>query len=738
MQENDGTKSPIELTVGGMEDSPMTKSVVTDGQNKTLKSLAEGTYLFLQMKSEYSQITGSDAYLDYQGSDKSIKYTTTRGKVGSDNKVLFDDDLTVVRTRYWDDAHARSSMLSIWAVACNDLPYLGGTGTDLIETSNIFYNAATIANGNTTSTVPSNKPWQTSLINAKCLPWNVPHGLNSAQTETTLKNRDLLFSNNLANNPGSDGRLKFNTTTNPKGFMGGELVFYHAMSKITVKIKIGDGFTGTNDFRFPSNKNIRLSNFNIWGQFDAEAGEFKSCNTENKDVNSIYNTTGATPNVSGTEPAYVLEALVIPFSSYDSKPTKGSQFSSTGDHEMMEISIDNSNYKVSSKQLFDAIKENAQNGIAAGAAEINMEAGKNYICTFTVGKTKIKNITAQVVDWEDVTAENVTPSNARIKLQLEERGTTQNSDVAFYKAEDNKTTDGIDDNYAVYNWKSGYTNMNATYSTDHWTTSLFWQSNKDFYHFRALMPAATGITTDGSGDGDYATLTSAASYTDIRWGAPMKDDGTNETAGTFKWTYDPTTNGFDNAEHSQIYKAIGPTEDPVKLILFHMMSELTFTLSTTTGTDKVDFGDGSDAAHSTKIELTGFKSSGKLLLGNGLVKATSTAGASTVNTSLNTNSLSCTYGAVPQDLTNVVLVITTPDNNQYKVAMKNVLATSVTNNNIANPYTQDGSKWKIDYWYPGFKYNYSFTLKKTGITDLQATVVDWETVTAGDDDVKIE
>lgn len=724
----DTDKSPIELSVGGV-DGVQTRALITDQvSGKQFGPITAGTHVYMVMKSEYVALPDPYGF----GGDQTTKYSVTRGEVAASsdvatNDVIFSED----RTRYWDDAHARCSNLSIWAIACPGLDHLGGTGTSLSDNTVRF------------TTTEGLKSWQTSEIKADAIEWNVPHFSTSESyfTATSLADRDLCFSNNLVNyGSGNDRRLKFNNNTSGK-FDGGKLVFYHALSKITVNIKIGDGFTGANDFRFTeteTHKNATLQYFNIWGKFNVETGEWSTVNTGHQAITGMHNLTGTTPNITDSQkPAYQLEALVIPYLSSDSKTVKGSLIDNSDDKAVV-FTIDNNKYEVSRADLLKALQDKADNGIAGDAASVELQAGKNYVFTFTVGKTRIKNITAQVVDWETVEADNVTPSNARIKLQVEERGTAQTSDVKFYKAEDNKTTDGIDDNYAAYNWKTGYADMNATYSADHWTTSLFWHSNKDFYHFRALMPAATGITADSSGDGDYASLTSDASYTDIRWGAPMKDDGANETAGTFKWSYDPVTNGFDNTGHTQIYKAIGPTEDPVKLILFHMMSELKFTLSTTTGTDKVDFGDGSDAAHSTKIELTGFKSGGKLLLGNGLVKATSDPGTSIVSTTVNTGALSCTYGAVPQDLTDVVLVITTPDNNQYKVKLKDVVASAVSTNNIANPYTATNGKYTINRWYPGFKYNYSFTLKKTGITNLEATVVDWETVTAGDDNVTIE
>ena len=66
--------------------------------------------------------------------------------------------------------------------------------------------------------------------------------------------------------------------------------------------------------------------------------------------------------------------------------------------------------------------------------------------------------------------------------------------------------------------------------------------------------------------------------------------------------------------------------------------------------------------------------------------------------------------------------------------MANVNKTSYSNNNFADPYTGG----KVDKWYPGFKYTYTFTLRKTGVENLQATIVGWEDVSAGDDNVQIE
>lgn len=765
----DSEKTPIELSVGGVDSpNPITRAVITDGTGKTMQNFDTNTKIFMIMKSEYSALTSPYEELNYGGA-QTTKYTVSRGDVAaSSNKVTFDSN----NQRYWDDAHARSSKLNIWAYAQKGMSW-----------TKCSFGEDDGNGGYRTSTPPfetnAEIGWRTAPIYPMIFNWKASHHDGNGQSGTSVMCQDLLFSNNLVNNSstgtnigGTDARLGFNTS-NRKFPQEGEALmkFYHAMSKITIKIIEGEGFntSSTTDFQFPTGTNVKLTGFNTEGLFSIRMGGFQQINNH-AEIPSIYLKTINTSSA----PYYTLEALTVPnidefTQTYE--PAQNDNFSRfvSGKKDystdvMMEFTIDGNKYQVTSGQLYDALHVDGDPSKALvtnatvktnNGTYIPMEAGKNYVFTFTVGKTKIKNITAQVADWEDVEAENISPTNARIKLQLEERGTEQTTDVAIYKANDNKTSEGIDDNYAMYNWKTGYANLEATYSTDHWTTNYFWESSKDFYHFRALMPDETVITTDGSGDGDYATLTSGASYTDVLWGAPMLDDGDNETQGTFKWNYGPTMNGFDGldtkaANAHQIYKAIGPTEDPVKLILFHMMSDVTFNITTTTSPEtnmvelKKSNGGEPETYNYTKLDLVGFYNSGKVLLGNGLVKTTGSPSteASPVNIPITSTDFVYKYGAVPQDLTDVKLVITTPDNNQYIVDLADVFVKTITSNNLSNPYTKITSgtntgKYQLNRWYPGFKYNYTFKLTKKGITDVKATIVEWETVEAEQDPVQI-
>ena len=232
--------------------------------------------------------------------------------------------------------------------------------------------------------------------------------------------------------------------------------------------------------------------------------------------------------------------------------------------------------------------------------------------------------------------------------------------------------------------------------------------------------------------GDYVALTHGETYTDVTWGAPFKDIADNE-----KIAY-TTTHGFDGSDAHQIYPAIGATKDEIKLLLFHAMSDISFDIYTSGGADKVDLGNGTEGNRTT-LRFENLVTTGKVWLDNGLVTADATP-VSTYNCTtypspdeghLKWNN----YGAVPQALDNVVLVITTPDHNEYRVAMKDVVATSISETNVRYPAYTDN---KVNRWYPGVKYTYTFKLTKKGITDLKATILEWETITAGKDDVQIQ
>lgn len=774
-----GEKSPIELSVGVKGDlAPLTRTITTKPNDESkYRAFDASTNLYMIYKCE-----------DLSAASRATKYSKTIGLAlpvttppdGSFSNIDFARDFTYSTAdkgkfmRYWDDAYARESALSIYAICfpgCNAYGQDGITDTRGINFGNSSY--ANIAWGTTA---------YSTLISWELSDQNVDNA--------GLAKIDMCYSNNISQYVDSEGndvdaRLKFGTYV-PKHFDEGEMVFYHMASKFTFIIKKGDTFAANEAFDFETDKNVILHGFNYRVEnFDVATGELNSGNGAYKigDINLLWEDNDATiKDANNNVLGHTIRGLVF--------PTTDMTATDDDAKNAVTFTINDNKYVVSRKDLYNAIlnkKDAFDNYVYGNGTAVSNEylengtklkAGVHYVFTFTINKSQIKNITASVVDWEDVNAEH-DPSNARIKLQLEERTGEHTetlgdgSKFSLYMATDNiADADPIVDDYEVYNWSKTYntTGIVPAWDSDHWKTDLFWPDNKTFYHFRALcektsegIASVTSITNDDAGD--YITLSHKESgYKDILWGAPMRDIGDNsdDNRKTLKWVYGPETNGFDckddnnhtvatglpSGTQHQIYQAIGPTKDAIKLILFHMMSDVTFKIKTTSGAEAVNLGNGD--TEKTTIKLEQIHTTGNLYMGNGLVRG-NTADVANSNYQFTQTPAPLdgvitwsNYGAIPQSLEDVVLVITTPDHNQYKVAMKDVLATTVNPVNLANPYSKvggtgtDKDKYKIDRWYPGFKYIYTFTLKKTGITDLQVTILDWETVEADEQVVVIQ
>lgn len=681
-------KTPIALSVGGADTVSILKRAITqDPAVDKRGQLPAGTALFMVMKSEKAEAT-----------EATPLYTVTKGITDAPdadkvNPVQFGEGYM----RYWDDCNARDAQVSIYA-ACSP----GSTKTITIDgRSNYQYTAQ-----------PTTGAWSTTVNDLTVA--NVAVSTN--QTATTLRDEDLCYSNNLADNAPTyrDGRLKFNTQT--KKFDHGRLAFYHALSKITFVVKRGNGFS-EDEFRFFDGENIRLKNvYTQNAAFNIATGEFTGAYTEGN-IKSMAVTSATFEDGSD---GYILEALVMPTT----------DLSGTAKGEV-DITIAHNHYELSKKDLLDKINEADKTAYLTGGKQL--KPGVNYVFTLIIAKTGIENITATLLDWEQVGAEELYPSNAKVTLNLEDRsGTVTDADIyRLGETADNITHDITTERGKGYVWRGTYEGPNqlAGSPRELQTEDWYWPNNKTFYHFRAITPIGQTKQNDVNG-GDYVALTDGETYTDVTWGAPFKDIADDE-----KIAY-TTTHGFDGSDAHQIYPAIGATKDEIKLLLFHAMSDISFDIYTSGGADKVDLGDGKEG-NRTILRFENLATTGKVWLCNGLV----TADATPVSTdkfypSLDEGHLKWNnYGAVPQALDNVVLVITTPDHNEYRVAMKDVVATSISETNVRYPAYTDN---KVNRWYPGVKYTYRFKLTKKGITDLKATILEWETITAGKDDVQIQ
>ena len=661
--------------------------------------------------------------------------------------------------RYWDDAFGRESQLTIYAFA---IP--GQTSATLPTWSKSDWTAVD---------AQTNPNWYTSSADDTQVSWSVA----SKQTPETMTAQDLTYSNNISESGKGgryaykykndawtetkfgDGPLVWTAKTDNAGettgkFDKGHLVFNHALAWIEINLKEGDGFNNSanTDFTWTKSQasatqNITLVGFNTTGTFDVAKGEWS--NQTQTNITQMVEKTG-TPEGKTTRQLY---AYVLPGTNLYSTTTN-----------VVEFEIDNAKYYVSGQKIAEAIRNYYTTGAGKNDAKAasyqsftTIEAGKHYVINLSVSKKSVDRITAAIIDWETVNSEDAVAENTYPKFTLDDRGTkltdTGKNQFALYRAAKTATDYITGATEANYDWKSGY-GVAATKQYDNtnslWkTTDWFWENNLTYYHFRAAgyteNSSETGVTiSQDATNGDYFAIKSGAlsgsDYKDYVWGAPFK------TAASDKLTYS-TTDGFDNASGTthQISQAIGTTASTINMLLFHMTSQITVNVRTTTDASKVTLKDETNTELPiTKVEILNFLPDGKVLMGNGLVSTTSTtrtpAAAMTYGTFAAATGTDpdrindYTYGIVPQSLADdggtIGLRITTPDGNQYVVKDLSTCTATVSSNNIANPYTQvSGGNYTINAWYPGFKYNYTITIKKTGVERITAAVVGWETVT---------
>ena len=699
----DEGKTSIELMVGGVGEGSAARSraITKDPEAEAKRGIIPtGTALYMVMKSENAVSSPTET-----------KYAVTRGitKDADDDRKSPIDFSQTGCTRYWDDCFARNANLTIYAACSPGSTKVIKIGGKKNESDYLW------------TTLPTTGAWSNKEITPTIADWTVSEN----QTATTLLDEDLCYSNNISKyTEGTeqdkryyDKRLKFNSGT--RKFDQGNLCFYHALSWITFEIIRDEESFTAEEFQFATGTNIKLTNFYTKNtEFDIPSGEFKEGAYSSKTIQTMAKRATAT-----TGSAFTLDALVMPTTDMSST-TK----------EDIHLIIANNEYNLSKKELLDKIQESDKTNHLI--EEKKLKPGVHYVFKLRIGKTKIKDITATILEWETVTATEHTPSNAKVTLNLEYRTGTE-KDAYIYRAAETTTkiTGDILSEGKGYVWDTGYGNddRNAyTASPYALSKSWYWPDNKTFYHFRAIAPQTAPDPTTVE-DKDCVALTSGDTYTDVCWGAPFP-----KMEPSTKFVYS-LTNGFAGTDGHQIHYAIGATESPLKLLLFHVMSDVTINISSVTGDAKVDLGDGESTA--TKIELKNIYTEGRVQLGNGLVLGTGTqTGTHTFSAQGGTTLTWSNYGAIPQSLAGVVLDITTPDNNHYKIELAKVFAqvANVTSENLQNPYAVVDGKCQIDRWYPDYKYTYTFKLSKRGVAGITCTILDWEEVKADDEVIQIQ
>ena len=647
--------------------------------------------------------------------------------------------------RYWDDAFGRSAYLSVYAVA------VPGTGNSF--NTKLQNNLSGGLVENTWTTCNDADAIQTT--------WAVT---TDKQTDAILKNEDLVYSNNIQAT-GTDGRtwydwanstwvpathtgvegqhgdgcLRFlNETADPTSrgyFDRGHLKFTHALSRMTITLVEGAGFNNSSnaDFQFTSTKvaagsNIKLKQMYTGGNLNMKNGQWES-----KATNDIAIISGSTTAAEGDYQAQMLPDYVLAENSF------------TG---VMEFEIDNNIYYITQDDLYKALaaveaNKDAEYGYAAG--KFTMMQGINYHFTITVNKKQIDNITATVLEWNTVTAADFPIDNSHVQFTLKDASGTACSDIKFFRKAQDLGAIYTDDSYIADDFTGEYqgpadiTETNPathTFETDDW----YYDNNMTAYHFRTLNTKAYNsvATNNPSFSMTHGKKTDENDY---HWGAPMKHDAT--------LSYNPTANkGFK----ANIHKGITSTTTPLKITEFHMLSWVDVILKTSSDGSKVNLKNATVTVNRIKPQATVDMGTGYIAPTGDLTSQTMTAPSFDGWAGTETVTGAYSWQFIPQTLVRAMgedvnpsyssaaendyvgITIRTIDNNEYYIVKRltDIKVTAVDDNrdHTVGSY--------IQRWYPGHHYVYSITITKKGITDITATLLNWNKVEAGDIDIDLE
>lgn len=620
------------------------------------------TKVVMQIKSQKKGSTGNN----------NVRVTRTMATASADN--TYDDTSLSTLTfddayqRYWDDAYGRDAELSVYAIA---VP--GKTTNSMAAEKKL--------------TASENSTWSSEELSH-----NVDWTVSTAQTNTTLADEDLIFSNNIS----GDNKMKFKLTdSNDEDgagkFDSGNLNFTHALSRITINLKRGVGFSGKNTFQFATGTNVSLNAMPVGGTLDLASGEWTTASTAT--VTSMYEASASTGSATNEYTDYNLMAQVLPGKIY-----------TDGDvNKELSFTIDGNLYTISSDMMFDALNVAAVKDKVTKLTDTNitLEKGLNYTFNITVNKTGV-NVTASIQDWTPISAEDLDLTNDNIKVSVYDTENSHISDYELYRS--------VVDNEG---------NSDGTYAP-RGNATWYYQDNQTYYNFRSTSHV-TSLNSD-------STFAMTAGSTDYQWGAPLKADAI--TAGKTP-KYD-TENGYKDL----IYGKIGATSSTINMTQFHMMSKVTVELTSTATDDnqKVDL-------KGSKVYITRINKDGEVLMATGKITSSNLQKDLEMTPETNTTSYIYNMSVVPQTLVRgtsdadyIGIRIETASGKSiyYYEKLSDVKASKATT-------SQNNTKGEsISYWYPGHHYTYVFNILKTGVNGVTASLVDWTTVTGATQNISLE
>jgi len=588
------------------------------------------------------------------------------------------------------------------------------------------------------TSVPSGLISSGSTIDGTIGKWTSLGWTLDADQSSGISSKDLLISNNISGANGATYQYDYGRYLFDQRTLGKLLEFKHALSKITVVLTAGAGFT---DGKFATDPEVKLTSN------DASTSNPEwACTKGNVNIITggvTLTGTSGDPSVitmcqtSSTGHVVTKEALVMP----------GSQFTAA-DAIIARINADGNIYYVTAANIRAAIiLENSSN------TDYKTEAGKNYIINVTVNQTDVSvRVTATVANWTDVSATEVAPViNVSGNLGGTASGWDADKTFSFYRS--TSLSSGYNSKTGDYYPEESV--LSYTHSPTSWSMSpsLYWPNHNTHYQFRAVWPR----TVTDSGDGVLAS--------------PRVEDGSGTTASCqvikvknvaynansfpsdlmiARPEIDPSTlcTNKDHTNVSLYNVGICATEGTINLNFRYMMSRVEVNLTTSKDGD-ADYP-ATVNLNNAQVEIVNVHKTGDVKLGDreviptGIksstpVPATDTFGDYILgNYSYTDETKTATYSSaiVPQTLTytsalhtnNVMFRITIYKNGDSSQGVDDIyyadiqpIAVKVTGSSVsAAPVTN---------WESGVHYVYNLRLTKTGVK-VTATLTDWTEVTA--------
>lgn len=711
----------ISLSAGAYEgESDMaTKAVPVEDDTRHGKhlALAEGIKLRLQVNGTW---TG-----------KSDISKTTTATIGAENGTTKHNGVTFTDAEklYWDDygtadpanagtGNGREKGLTIYGVAVND----------------------------------KNVSAQPETINWGSFDWSV-----SANQTDGWSAKDLIISNNLQTGTGYDGTLTFDDfkkkLAGTSGYENaGLLEFKHAMSKITINLtankgfpQSGSGLVGNTTSKFEGTPDVVLTKFKTGESGTDYVGVSGNVNITDGSVSvptsysSVTTWTESVPT-SGTV-TVVKSALIVP----------GTIFGTADNDVIAKLTADGNVYYITAQKIREKLTEvfGSEDG-----TRFTAKSGYNYILNVTVDKTEV-HVSATIVDWADVNAENDTPK-IDVTTSYGSSGTPFPKDgLSFYysKAKDDPSIDkygvAVGDYYA--NDRLG-TNSSGTVTLN---APLYWPNHTIKYFFRGVWPVTK---TDGSADSPAVkafTDTQSASHQGILVSNSPYVSGSfpSDLMLGMPKVSNPVAGGPQDEGDG-----ISATEGTVTLNFTYRMAQVEVRLvSSGEGEDdNVDFGSegGDDLA---EVSITNVRNSGYILLADGSMKYDTNAYDTYQMTPKSSTLTGVTIPSVSDytDAKSGSSFDWTTDAHKVLVRHDAIIPQSLTSTSPLQFKIKTGSSAsgydtyyidikdidvttagqgtsKITEWEAGKHYIYTLSITKTKVT-IKATITDWIPVVAGGD-----